>query len=100
MFKTVIYISLSAQHFLHCILYTKFLFTDYIMFLANNLYQKRYHDRKIMQPIYMSKMYKNKINDSPFISFIALIKSCGSLKDTNPKPLVLFVRLSLTTFAF
>lgn len=36
----------------------------------------------------------------PLTSFIALIKSCGSLKLTNPKPLVLCVCLSLITLAF
>lgn len=39
-------------------------------------------------------------NDSPFISFVARMKSWGSLKLTKPKPLVLFVLLSRITLAF
>ena len=38
--------------------------------------------------------------DLPFISLIALIKSLGSLKLRKPYPLLLFVFLSRTTFAF
>lgn len=46
------------------------------------------------------KQAKDALNHSPSISFIALIKSAGSLKLIKPKPLLLPVRLSRITFAF